>query len=312
MTFKPLVSIIIPVYNGSNFLSQAIDSALSQTYDNIEIIVINDGSNDNGLTEQIALSYNDKIRYFFKENGGVASALNFGIKKMKGEFFSWLSHDDLYLPKKTELQINLLRAYDQEHLPIIYSDFDLIDSNGSFIRKIYTKCTNSMVIDLLHSLKVNGCTVLIGKKYLDIVGPFDENNSYWADSKMWFILAKKFNFIHVSDSLAKTRDHIARETYKVKKRSPFKGKYFSYVLDNITDEELRNSGKNDNLNNLWKFIALSLSRKGFRNASYKAWNRISSRNKLKSFLLLLRLTYYIERRIMLTYLKRFLNINKSF
>ena len=55
--FHPLVSIIIPVYNGANFLAQAIDSALSQTYDNIEILVINDGSTDNGATEQIALSY---------------------------------------------------------------------------------------------------------------------------------------------------------------------------------------------------------------------------------------------------------------
>ena len=62
---KPLVSIIIPVYNGSNFMREAIDSALAQTYPNIEIIVVNDGSTDN--TREIALSYGDKIRYFEKE-----------------------------------------------------------------------------------------------------------------------------------------------------------------------------------------------------------------------------------------------------
>ncbi len=60
--FHPLVSIVIPVYNGSNYLREAIDSALAQTYDNIEILVINDGSNDNGATEAIAKSYGDKIR----------------------------------------------------------------------------------------------------------------------------------------------------------------------------------------------------------------------------------------------------------
>ena len=84
---NPLVSIVIPVYNGSDYLREAIDSALAQTYANIEVLVINDGSKDNGATESIALSYGDRIRYFNKENGGVASALNMGIEQMKGDYF---------------------------------------------------------------------------------------------------------------------------------------------------------------------------------------------------------------------------------
>ena len=65
--FNPLVSIVIPVYNGSNYMQEAIDSALAQTYENIEVIVVNDGSTDN--TDEIARSYGDKIKYFVKENG---------------------------------------------------------------------------------------------------------------------------------------------------------------------------------------------------------------------------------------------------
>ena len=84
--FNPLVSIIIPVYNGSNYVKEAIDSALAQTYKNIEVIVVNDGSTDN--TEKIVKSYGDKIRYFYKENGGVASALNLAIENSKGEYIS--------------------------------------------------------------------------------------------------------------------------------------------------------------------------------------------------------------------------------
>ena len=105
----PMVSIIIPVYNGSNYLSEAIESALAQSYGSCEIIVVNDGSNDDGKTEAIALSYKNQIRYFYKENGGVASALNFAVKKMRGDYFSWLSHDDLYTPDKTDKEMEALK-----------------------------------------------------------------------------------------------------------------------------------------------------------------------------------------------------------
>ena len=91
---KPLVSIVIPVFNGENYLKDAIDSAINQTYSNCEIIVVNDGSSD--ATEKIAKSYGKKIRYYKKENGGVSTALNLGLEKMTGDYFSWLSHDDLY------------------------------------------------------------------------------------------------------------------------------------------------------------------------------------------------------------------------
>ena len=98
--FNSLVSIVIPVYNGSNYLKEAIDSALAQTYSNIEVLVINDGSDDNNATHNIALSYGDKIKYYKKENGGVSSALNLGLTMMRGDYFSWLSHDDIYVEKK--------------------------------------------------------------------------------------------------------------------------------------------------------------------------------------------------------------------
>ena len=111
---NPLVSIIIPVYNGSKYMRQAIDSALRQSYKNIEIIVVNDGSDDNGETDKTALSYGDKIRYFKKENGGVSSALNLGIREMKGDYFSWLSHDDFYLENKIESEIEALKKIDEK------------------------------------------------------------------------------------------------------------------------------------------------------------------------------------------------------
>ena len=103
----PKVSIVIPVYNGEKYMRQAINSALAQTYENTEVIVIDDGSTDSSAA--VAAEYDDHIRFFRQANGGVASALNLGINHMQGDYFSWLSHDDAYRPGKIELQIGELR-----------------------------------------------------------------------------------------------------------------------------------------------------------------------------------------------------------
>ena len=128
---QPKVSIVIPVYNGADYMREAIESALNQTYENCEVIVVNDGSTDE--TEQIALSYGNKIRYFAKENGGVSTALNVGIEKMTGEYFAWLSHDDVYYPWKIEKQINVLRkskAWDA----IVYGNWNQLQMPGGIIK----------------------------------------------------------------------------------------------------------------------------------------------------------------------------------
>ena len=85
----PLVSLAIPVFNGSDFMSLAIDSALAQTYPHVEIIVVNDGSSDEGETEKIALSYGDRVSYYSKKNGGVGSALNLALNKSCGEYIGF-------------------------------------------------------------------------------------------------------------------------------------------------------------------------------------------------------------------------------
>ena len=192
MQFQPLVSIIIPVYNGSNFVSEAIESALNQTYKNIEIIVVNDGSCDDGATEQIALSYGDKIRYICKENGGVSSALNLGIANMRGDYFSWLSHDDLYKPEKLEKQVELLCKYGSENA-VVYCEAENVNASRECIsggaRKKELEIGKNEYFTVLKSLckrgSYNGCAFLIPKEALDKAGPFDETLRYSQDAFMW-------------------------------------------------------------------------------------------------------------------------------
>ena len=172
---KPLVSIVIPVYNGSNYLREAIESALGQSYENIEVLVINDGSDDDGKSAEIAKSYGDRIRYFCKDNGGVASALNLGIREMRGKYFSWLSHDDVYYPHKIENQIEFLKTMRAD--VILYSNFEYVDKNSEYISNYWVEIFDPkyFLYYLATEGPVHGCTLLIPRKCFDDVGLFNED-----------------------------------------------------------------------------------------------------------------------------------------
>lgn len=126
---KPLVSIITPCYNGEAFLDRYFNSVLSQTYTNLELIFINDGSNDR--TEEIALSYREKLEargiefiYEYQENAGQAAALNRGLKLFKGDYIVWPDSDDVITPASIEEKVNFL---------LKNRDVQMVRSNGLFI-----------------------------------------------------------------------------------------------------------------------------------------------------------------------------------
>lgn len=195
------VSIVIPVYNrrsnqrGAEYLREAIDSALSQTYENIEVIVVNDGSDDEGASERTALSYGEKIRYFHKENGGVSSALNFGISKANGDWISWLSHDDLYTCDKISTQmedVEKVKALGKEYRNYLYyCRGGFMDSNGEPLERNVKTLSDGLYesADAIHSMLkrygIGGCGLLMPKKMFDETGGFNEEMRYSQDWFMW-------------------------------------------------------------------------------------------------------------------------------
>lgn len=218
MRFEPKVSILIPVYNGANFIKQAIDSALQQTYKNIEIIVINDGSTDDGATEKIVKKYGSKVKYIKKENGGVASALNTGIKESTGDYVSWLSHDDVYNPDKVEKEINVLDKLENKKT-IIFSNFHLINEESKIFST--TKYTANIKKEKLCQniypvIKgtVNGCTILIHKECFEKVGYFDESLRTTNDYEMWIRLFGQYPSYFIEEPLIKYRIHPNQDTNK--------------------------------------------------------------------------------------------------
>ena len=211
----PLVSIVIPVYNGSNYMREAIDSALAQTYSNIEILVINDGSTDDGATHDIAKSYGEKIRYFKKENGGVVSALNFGIDNMKGEYFSWLSHDDLYMPEKIEKQVKALKNHKGTRPAFCISNCIFINENGEEMYKTYVNrdCAfdHPRCFLLLGNVGFNGIMVLIPKILFEICGKFTPSLAT-HEYEMWLRIMDVADVVVESEYLSCMRLHSAQVT----------------------------------------------------------------------------------------------------
>lgn len=217
----PKVSIIIPVFNGANYLQEAIDSALQQDYENLEIIVINDGSTDEGKTEAIAKSYGGRIRYYYKKNGGVATALNYGIKVMAGEYFSWLSHDDIYKRNKISSEIHALETLNDK-TQVICCGYDVVDANRNFlytINPVSEYGSEKLKIPLFPVFRccINGCGLLIHKSHFERVGVFDEHLPTTQDYDLWFRILRGKQMFFLEGSYFYSRSHDEQDSRRLYK-----------------------------------------------------------------------------------------------
>jgi glycosyltransferase involved in cell wall biosynthesis len=207
------VSIVIPVYNAEKYLQECIDSCLKQTYQNIEIIGVDDGSTDN--SGKILESYSEKIKIIKKENGGTPSALNAGIKIMNGEWFKWLSADDVLYENAIEVLVKEAESQGERAKSFIfYSSYDIIDENsnviGEFIEPNY-KNLNSLQRNtiLLDHYIGNGSTSLIHRSIFDRYGVFDESIGFKEDYEFWLrcCLINDCRLYLIPHKLAKYRIH---------------------------------------------------------------------------------------------------------
>jgi glycosyltransferase involved in cell wall biosynthesis len=235
--FFPKVSIIIPVYNGANYMREAIDSALAQTYTNIEVVVVNDGSRDDGATREVALSYGDRIRYIEKENGGVSSALNRGIREMTGEYFSWLSHDDRYEPDKIARQVShLAEIEDRDKLIAMCGGFYL-DKDSKRLRDMDFHFKSGAVntgMEVLDYLLTHGvldmCCLLIPRETFEDCAYFHEDLRYNQDALILYqIFSRGYRMVtfteerdvayrlHVAQTSKTRRDLLIRDSNEAAK-----------------------------------------------------------------------------------------------
>lgn len=142
-----LVSVIMPVYNADEHLREAIESILNQSYGNIEIIVVNDGSKDNGYTDSIIREYKSMVQYFYKENGGIADALNYAISKVNGDYIARMDQDDISLPDRIEKQVKFMET--NTDVAVCGTRFYMLKDGGIENAEDYPISTEAISIALL-------------------------------------------------------------------------------------------------------------------------------------------------------------------
>ncbi len=203
----PLVSVIIPNYNYARYLSEAVESVINQTYTNVEIVVVDDGSQDD--SKEILDSYGKRINSIFQQNQGVAAARNNGVKVSGGEFIAFLDADDAWLPAKIEKQIEMF-AGDHE-LGMVHAGVVEIDGKGNKICELTNGMGGRVAEDLLRfELPVilgGGSGIMVRREAFDAVGGFDQRLSTSADWDFFYEVSRHYNVGFVTDILLKYRKH---------------------------------------------------------------------------------------------------------
>ncbi|MBP3961972.1 glycosyltransferase [Paenibacillus lignilyticus] len=200
----PKVSIIIPFYNDP-YVDQAIVSALYQTYPNLEIIVVDDGSTRH---QNMIAPYRSRIHYLGKRNGGTGSALNYGITMATGKYVAWLSSDDRFTPDKVERQVAYM---EQTQARICHTDYHVINEHGTITE--YTAAAKyasakAFINGIRHGCPVNGCTIMMTKELFIGLGGFNEGLPYTHDYDMWIrVLLSRVDFHYLNEPLTLYRRH---------------------------------------------------------------------------------------------------------
>ena len=213
---EPLVSIIIPAYNCRDYICEAIDTILKQTYKNVEIIVV-DGSTDD--TKLLLEQYGERVIYCYQEPRGVSAARNFGLKQAKGSWVAFQDADDRWFPNKLEQQIQALQKFPDARL--VFSDYATFDQSGVIFPsacfphfKVWldqhrvqgtSLAYGQLYWELMLGNCIGTCSVLAVKDALDEYNGFDEAFKTCEDLDLWLRVSTKYPVLYIDEVLAEYR-----------------------------------------------------------------------------------------------------------
>jgi glycosyltransferase involved in cell wall biosynthesis len=201
---RSLISCIVPVFNGERYLSEALESIFHQSYQPLEVIIVDDGSTDG--TAAVAAAYGEKVTYLRQDNAGPAAARNLGLNVMHGEFVAFLDADDAMLPERLAAQLELLDA--EPDLGLVHTDLMTFDESGIIhtTRRAFSDPCGGMVLDrLLLDNFITTSTVMARKEYLTEVGMFNVNRRISHDFELWLRMAARWKVGYIDRPLVRYR-----------------------------------------------------------------------------------------------------------
>ncbi|MBN2541393.1 glycosyltransferase [bacterium] len=220
--YSPEVSVIIPTYNRCVFIEKAVDSVLNQTYPNIKLIVIDDGSTDS--TGKLLSKYGDKIIYIYQQHQGVSYARNAGLKESEGELITFLDSDDLWLPRKIEAQIDHFRENPESKICQVE---EIWYRKGIRVnpRKKHELKSGWIFEDCLRICMVSLSAIMFKRELFEDVGYFDESFPVCEDYDYWLRVAYRYPIHVVREKLVVkhggrgdqlSRQHKGQDKYRIK------------------------------------------------------------------------------------------------
>ena len=266
-------SVIITTYNRAHLVTKSIESVLSQTFKEYEIIVVDDGSTDGtkGLLEE---RYAGKIIYIGKKkNEGLSAARNTGIEASKGKYIAFLDDDDLWLPEKLELQVNLMQK--KPFLGLVYCGYYGVNKTGGVLREVKPTKRGKIFDDILLSNCLGPPSAsLVKKEVFAKAGYFDENLSSSEDWDMWLRVSKLYEIDFVNRPLVKYRIHgysMSKNMLTMEKTTfSVLNKYLPGISERKSSEEKNNKAYSKNCIILaWNYYQAG-DKRSFKRLLYRA------------------------------------------
>lgn len=199
------LSVIIPTYNRVDYLREAIESVLAQTFTDFELIVVDDGSTDG--TRELAASYKGRVRYISQQNCGPSAARNNGIKNAVGRYIAFLDSDDIWLPEMLAKQVAMLSKDPAAGLTA--TGYGLINTGHQLTGTIIMKedeLADARNGDLYKNFFATS-SVMVKKLCFQTVGLFNENLHFAEDWDMWIRILQRYSFVYLPEALMHYRVH---------------------------------------------------------------------------------------------------------
>jgi glycosyltransferase involved in cell wall biosynthesis len=244
VSYSPLVSVIVPSYNTAQYVPEAINSILNQTYQNLEIHVVDDGSTDNTRDVMQAYASNPKVIYHHQENRGESGARNSGIRAARGELIALCDADDLWMPRKLEVQVPCFAT--RPEVGVVYTNTVHVDSQNNEIPTYRTARHNGRITEKLFSENfVTGSTSMFRRECFD-AEMYDESLKTCADYDLSLRLSVHYEFFYLDEvtyryrfwpgQVSNARNLLRFHDDSMRMRKKFLAKYPDLLSKAVIDE----------------------------------------------------------------------------